>query len=145
MPTLTFPIQADGLIVEVIITPSSIQIRQWQAQGVPIPRPLKVQGVMDTGADLTAVAPRVLQALGLPLSQTAHTSTAGGQVQVGVYEISLSILPATGSAPMFTDPHLLATELMNAAPGIEALVGLNIILQGVLHVDGPGGTFSFTF
>jgi hypothetical protein len=30
-------------------------------------------------------------------------------------------LPPTGGASMFTDPHLLVTELIHAAPGIEVL------------------------
>ena len=46
---------------------------------------------------------------------------------------------------MFTDANLLATELGHAAPGIGVLVGLNVILQGVLNVDGPRGVFSFSF
>jgi hypothetical protein len=90
MPTLTFPVQPDGLLVEVLV-------------------------------DVTAIAPRVIQALQLPLFGSAQTSTASGQVIVGVYEVSLSILPATGSSPLFTVPQLVVTELVHASPGIEFL------------------------
>jgi hypothetical protein len=100
---------------------------------------------MDTASDLTAVTGRILQALGLSTSRSVKTHTASGSVSVDVYEISLSILPPTGMTAMFTTSHLEVTELLHAAPGIDVLVGLDVILQGVLHVDGPGGTFSFTF
>jgi hypothetical protein len=100
---------------------------------------------MDTATDVTAVAPRLLQGLGLPLYGSAQTHTAGGAVQSGVYEISLSILSPTGPGAMFTAPQLLATELIHAAPGIEVLVGLDVLLQGILHVDGPAGFFTFTY
>jgi hypothetical protein len=100
---------------------------------------------MDTAADVTAVAPSIFQALGLPVSGTARTHTAGGPVVVSVYDVSLSIPPATGTAPLFTVPQLTVTDLLHTAPGIEVLVGLDVLLQGVLHVDGPAGFFSFTF
>jgi hypothetical protein len=144
MPTLTFPVQKDGLVVGVMIGMDSANCQALQQSGQPIPRPILVQGIMDTGTDATAVAHRLIHALGLPLYGSAQTSTAAGQVNVGVYEISLSIVPPGGAA-QFTDPRLVATELIYAAPGIEVLVGLDVILQGILHVDGPGGTFSFTF
>jgi hypothetical protein len=100
---------------------------------------------MDTGTDVTAVAPWVLRALGLSLAGSAQTHTAAGAVQAGVYRISLSILSPTGSGPMFTAPQMLATEVVNAPPGIEVLVGLDVILQGVFTVDGPKGFFTFAF
>jgi hypothetical protein len=46
---------------------------------------------------------------------------------------------------MFTAPYLRVTELVHAAPAIELLVGLDVILQGVLNVDGPNRMFTFTF
>jgi hypothetical protein len=87
----------------------------------------------------------VLQALGLSPSARVRTHTAGGAVNVDAYEVSLSILPVSGTTPAFTAPQLLVTELIHAAPGTEVLVGPDVILQGVLNVDGPKGTFSFTF
>jgi hypothetical protein len=145
MPTLTFSVQPDGLVVDVMIGLHAAACHTLQQAGQQIPRPILVRGVMDTATDATAVAPGVLQALGLPQYGKAQTHTAAGPVQVNVYEISLSILSPTGATPMFTAPRLLATELISAAPGIDVLVGLDVILQGILHIDGPGGVFGFTF
>jgi hypothetical protein len=64
---------------------------------------------------------------------------------VGVYEVSLSIPPPTGTTPLFTVSQLVVTELVHAAPGIEVLVGLDLLLQGVFHLDGPARVFTFTF
>jgi hypothetical protein len=142
---MTFAIQPDGLVVDVVIAPDANQMQQWQAQGQPIPRPLRVRGVMDTASDVTAVAPHVFQALGLSSTRSAQTHTASGMVNPKVYEISLSIVQASGAGPMYTAPQLTVTELFHAAPGIDVLIGLDIILQGILHIAGPGRTFSFTW
>jgi hypothetical protein len=146
MPTtLTFPVQPDGLVVDVMIGLDAGNSQALQRLGQPIPRPVRARGVVDTATDLTAVAPAVLQALGLSSSQSAHIHTAGGLVQVKVYDISLSILPPPGSAPLLTVPQLTASELIHAAPTVEVLIGLDVLLQVVFHLDGPGRVFTLTF
>jgi hypothetical protein len=145
MPTLTWPVQSDGLVVEVMIGADSNQMVKCKAQGVAFPRPILVRGIMDTGTDVTAVAPRLFPALGLTKRGTVQTHTASGSVQVNVYEISLSILHPNRSGAGFTTPRLLVTELTHAAAGAEVLVGLDILLQGVFNLDGHSRTFSFTF
>jgi hypothetical protein len=145
MPTFTWPVQPDGLVVEVMIGADRNQMNAWIGQGVTLPRPILVRGIMDTGTDVTAIAPRLPLALGLPPWGTLSSHTAGGQVSVFAYEISLSILPPNRSGAGFTAPTLLAGELTHAAPGIEALVGLDVLLQGVFILDGHARTFSFTF
>lgn len=145
MPTLTFSVQPDGLLIPVMIGLDAPSCRALQQAGQAIPRPLQLTGVMDTATDVPAIAPRVLKVLALPQLGSAQTHTASGSVTVGIYEVSLSILPPAGSAPMFTAPHLVVSELIHAAPGIEVLVGLDIIWQGVLNIDGPNLVFSFLF
>jgi hypothetical protein len=145
MPTLTWPVQPDGLVVEVLIGADHGQALKWFNQGTPIPRPILVRGIMDTGADVTAVAPRLPQALGLPQFGSAQTHTASGLTNVALHEISLSILPANLAGAIFNTSRLVATELTHAAPGTEVLVGLDVLLQGTFILDGHARTFSFTF
>ncbi len=103
------------------------------------------RGVLDTGADISAVAPRVVTALGLAPVYSAQMHTASGPANVDVYEVSLSVVPLGGSGPLFTVSDLLATELQHAAPGVEVLVGLDVLMRCVFNLNGPGGTFSLTF
>ncbi len=145
MPPVTFPVLPDGLLMNAMIGLDVGRCQDLQVIGQPIPRSVLVRGVLDTGADVTAVAPRVLQALGLSPSGSASTHTAGGLVFVNVYEISLSILHPISSSPFFTGSHLQVTELGHAAPSVEVLVGLDVLLQGVLTLDGPARTFALSF
>jgi hypothetical protein len=139
-------VQPDGLTLDVLIGLDGGRSQDLVALGQPLPRPVRARGVLDTGSDCTAVAPRVLQALGLSPSASVQTHTAGGLVQTHAYEVSLSVPPLVGASPMFTVPDLLVTELMHALPaGIEVLVGLDVLLQCVFTLYGPAGTFKLTF
>jgi hypothetical protein len=139
-------VQPDGLIIGVMIGVSGARARDLLAAGQAVPRPLLVRGVIDTGTDATALAPRIAQALGVPLAGNAITHTAAGPVHVPYYEVSLSLLPSPVASPFFTDPLLIVTELHQALPAhIEVLVGLNVLLQLTLLLDGPGRTFTLSY
>jgi hypothetical protein len=49
MPTLTFSVQPDGLVVNVVIGLDAAGCETLQQSGQPIPRPVVTRGVMDTG------------------------------------------------------------------------------------------------
>jgi hypothetical protein len=143
MPTLTFPVVTAGLAVPVYVGRDAPVIAASVAAGLG-PGPLvPAQGLLDTAADLTAIVPKVIQALGVGVAHTVLTSTAAGPVTVDVYAVSLSITdPTVPGAPTLTVPSLLATELAAPLPDADVLVGLNVLLQGKLMLDGPARRFS---
>ena len=146
MPRLSFPIAKDGLRVEALIGLDSATTITLAQAGSPITPPSKIKALLDTGSDVSAAAPRVLQQLGLTPAQTVATYTAGGYVSVDLYRVSLTILDTlSGSGPMFTKSSLWVTELAVPLPGIEVLIGLNVVLDLVLTVDGPRQTFTLDF
>jgi hypothetical protein len=101
---------------------------------------------MDTGCDLTAVSPRIITSLNVRAGQRLSTHTAGGVVRVRTYFISLSIPPVAGVAsPLLVIPRLRVTQLAASLPGHEVLIGLDIILQYQLNIDGPGQQFTLVF
>lgn len=76
----------------------------------------------------------------------AQTHTAAGPVEVPYYEASLSLLPSPQSLPFFVDPQLLVTELAEALPHpIEALIGLDVLLQLTVLLDGPARVFTLSY
>ena len=145
MPTLTLPVQSEGLLVDLVIGLGSNQAQGLLASGQPIPGPILVRGILDTGADCSAVSRGLVQSLSLVGSGSVQTHTPAGSLTVLLYEASLSIVPPGSAVPLFTVPQLLVTELRHAAPGIAVLVGLDVMLQGVLALDGPARKFSLTF
>ena len=73
-------------------------------------------------------------------------TTASGSVLVDRYEISLSIFgPAGIAGPALVRPLWNVTSFSRTLPGIEALIGMDLIRQIVLIIDGPTGTFALDF
>jgi len=95
---------------------------------------------------MTAVASWVLRHLKIPAATTAVTQTASGQAQVKLYEVSLSLSdPASSGKVMLTKPDLLVTELPASLADADVLIGLDILLDCKLILDGPSRLFSLDF
>lgn len=75
-----------------------------------------------------------------------YTHTAAGSVPVRLFRVSLSIPPAGNLAgPMLTRDDLLVMELIHPSPDVEVFIGLDILLDCRLLLDGPGGYFTLDF
>jgi hypothetical protein len=146
MPHFTFPITKDGCTLDVLIGLGAVEMQAIQAAGLPLPPPLTARAVLDTGSDKTAVAPHLLQQLGTVAKARARTHTAAGAVQVQVYEVSLSVPNPTGaSTPMLTRPQWVVTEFLHPPPGIDVLIGMDLVKECLWIIDGPGGFFTLGF
>jgi hypothetical protein len=146
MPHLAFPFGPEGLDLEVVIGLDADSMQMLQVSGQAVPAGRRVRALIDSGSDATAVAPAVLQALGVPPRQSVQTQTAGGVVLTQTYAISLSIFgPAGAQGPTLAIPVLVATALQHAPPTIEALLGMDTLRDCLLIVDGNSQTFTLAF
>jgi hypothetical protein len=146
MAQLVFPLSSDGPILEVVIGLPASSIATLKSAGQPVPPFVRARALLDTGCDVTAVAPWIVRQQGLPWAGKAGNQTAGGQVRVDIYEASLSISgPAGAAGPTYMRPALLVTELAHVPPNLDVLVGLDILFKLVTVIDGPGSKFSLTF
>jgi hypothetical protein len=146
MPHFTFPMSPDGPAVQGLVGLNDQKTAALVSAGQPIPRPLSVRALLDTATDLTAVDSRVVQQFGLtPVKQT-KTQTAGGSVQVNLYRVSLSVYGPTGSpTPLLVRPDLLVTELAVTLPGVDVLIGLDVLRECLFVLNGPGDQFILGF
>ncbi len=146
MPHLTFPLNSDGMIVQAVFGLHGTDTAALVQAGQPIPRPLQVRTLLDSGANATAVAPRVFQHLGLGSFVTATSTTAGGTIKVNLYRVSLTVFGARGSAgPALVLTDLVVSELTAPLPNLEALIGMDVLNAGLLVLDGPGQQFILGF
>jgi hypothetical protein len=146
MAQLTFPVSPDGLAVPVWIGLSGLVTSALLAAGRQIAPPVQARGLLDTGTDVTAVAPSILKQLAVPQAMMTSTQTASGQVKVWLFEVSLSILdPSLPSSPWLTQSDLLVMELPSLLPNIDVLIGLDLLLQTNLLLEGPAGKFTLAF
>lgn len=144
MPKIIFPIQPDGLICDVLVGLDGPSTAGRLASGQPLIPPTRCRGQIDTGTDVTCVAPAILRGLGLtiPTVQT-WTQTVGGQISVDLFSVSVGIINLGDLAsPMLTFPTLEIMEFPVALPNLDVLIGLDVLRTIRLVVDGPGGVFS---
>ena len=144
---MTFPIQPDGLLCDVLVGLDGQTTTRLHAAGQAILPPVRCRGLIDTGTDVTCVAPAVLRRLGL--NNPAHrtkTHTVSGVAAVDLFEVSLSVADlANLPGPMLVLPSLQVLEVPGTLPNLDVLIGMDVLLTARLLVDGPGRTFTLDF
>jgi hypothetical protein len=146
MPHAQFPMPGKELLVEVVVGLNTAQVQVMQAAGQPIPPFIRINALIDTGTDVTAVTPAALAPLSLTPSGAVQTITAGGKVVVNYYEVSLTILRAGSTfAPAWAHGMWTITEFLHSAPGLDVLVGMDLVSEGLLIVDGPNQHFTLAW
>jgi hypothetical protein len=146
MPHFTFPITGDGCALSVLIGLGADDMHALQAAGLPIPAPVRVRAVFDSGSDKTAVALPLLQQFALIPVGRARTQTAAGSIRAQLYEVSLSVPNPTGAlTPMLVRPEWTVTEFLHPPVGIDVLLGLDLARECLSIIDGPGGLFTLGF
>jgi hypothetical protein len=147
MAQLTFAVTSAGLAVPVWIGLPGPATAALVAAGTQVPAPVQARGLLDTGSDVTAVPSWVLQQFAVPVTSSTSTHTAGGQVRVNVSRVSLGITDPRqpAGAPWLTRPDLQVTELATVLPDTDVLVGLDILLECKLVLDGPVRQFTLDF
>ena len=146
MAGLTFPVSQAGLELPVLVGLDGQATTTLHAAGQPIPPPILVRGLVDTGSNATSVATWILKRLGVGSGVIGSTQTAGGIVQASIHHVSIGILdPNQPGSPSFSLPTVLISELPFFLPDADVLVGLNVLLECNLMLDGPGRKFSLQF
>jgi Aspartyl protease len=146
MPSLTFPLVPSGLAVPVWIGLDGNDTAKLHTAGRPIPPPAAARGEIDTGCSVTAVAPWVFRQLALTPAGSQQSQTASGPVQVQLYHVSLSITdPANPGGPMLAHPTLLVSELAVTLPDADVLIGMDVLRECQLLLDGPAGRYTLIF
>lgn len=147
MDQLAFPVTPAGLAVPVWIGLDGQATAALLAAGLPIPAAIQARGLIDTGSDVTVVASWILQQLAVPVASTTSTRTAAGPIPVKLVAVSLGITDPTRPAgsPWLTQPGLLAMEAPAVLPDADVLIGLDILLECKMLLDGPARHFTLEF
>ena len=147
MPYVTGPIGAGGAIVDVLFGVPRTRATLLSRAGFPVPAPVHIRALLDTGASLTGVSPRVLAALDLrPFDQMeVYTpSTPPGSPHVcDRFLVSISMV-AGGRACPFPDLYVMSADCWLEGEGIEALVGRDILARCNFMYFGPEGNFNLS-
>ncbi len=96
-------------------------------------------GLLDTGATKTCISPRVVEALQPQSIGKTTIQSAAGQSSVYIYAVGVVVF-------LGVDPPTILHQPVDAAvfthsPGLDVLIGMDIISRGILIVTSD--TFDF--
>ena len=144
MAFLTLPVTPDGLVLPVLLGLDSGRMSSLGASGQPVPPPLLVRGLIDTGSNITMVTPGLASRAGLTFLKKRTTQTAVGPATVDLYEASLGIPgPVAGSG--FARSYLVVMETLAPLQGVEVAVGMDVLSEWLLILDGPNRQFTLAY
>jgi hypothetical protein len=115
-------------------------------EGLAVPVPVSVKGLVDPGASITSIDPSILRILGVVSTGTIplHTpSTKAGRPHVASqFDISFSLDHAMATR---TWPALPVIESELLHQGIQTLIGRDILKSCLMAYDGEAETFAIGF
>jgi hypothetical protein len=145
VPHVTVQIAPGGPLLDFRIGVSQARAQALQQSGLPIPQPLQIRGLVDTGASCSCVDPSALQGLGLtPTGQSPMlTPSTGTQPHyANVYDVSLILVHP---ALQLTMGNVAVAESELMVQGIQALIGRDVLKNCLLVYDGALGVFTLSF
>ncbi len=123
-----------------------------QKAGQKIPEPIRVQGLVDTGASCTAIDRKVLSQLGVSPTGTTqvHTPSTGAAKphETNQYDVLVMIPGINQQSRAFITPALPVIEADLEHQGYQALIGRDILASCVLTYvgyEGQAGHFTLAF
>jgi hypothetical protein len=135
---MTLARQPDGWVLPVVVGVNGKTTADLVAAGQAVPPPQSVLALLDTGNDITGVAPAVLSQLGLIALRSYRTDTLAGQVSVDLFEVSLIVSqPGLPRAPLLVLDRLIVMALPVPVSGGDVLLGRDVTDQLLLLLDGP--------
>lgn len=156
MPVLSVPHSPpDGARVQLSVTLSRAELLRRRVARQPIPQPVVVVALIDTGAERCCIDPGVAFRAGLPFRAAGLTNAPGvgagppvlgGAVLTASYEAGIAVVHPSGNArDDFVVPHLIIDTLPLSAFGIEAVIGRDVLAACVLVYNGPTGSATLAY
>jgi hypothetical protein len=138
----------DGALVDVLIGVGRPHRQFLRTSGNPIPAPIRLRGLIDSGAECTCVDEPRVRALHLPLATAslANAPSLGGLFVGSQVEAGLTILHPSGDRSQhLLIPEITIMELSLGAIHFDALIGRDVLALGLFVIDGPAGTFTLAY
>ena len=148
MPILTAALAPSGALVEVLIGLSTTSIRALRAALRPIPPPISVHALIDTGAEVTGVDSGLLQTLALPQRNfvLANLPAHGGLAISHWHDAGVTIVHPSGKRQDNLVMRSLAVlALPLAALGYQAVIGRDVLARCHFLYSGPRNRFRLSY
>jgi hypothetical protein len=138
MPRLEVLIGPDGPIIDVRIWVGTAQSESLEAGGRAIPPPFSVTGLVDTGAQVTAIRGAIVAWMGIPSAgfMEASSSVLGGEARtVPVYPLRMTFGSlGDPDAPKWRAINAVGVDVVS--PGASVLIGRDLLATCRFTYDG---------
>jgi hypothetical protein len=144
MPVVTTQVsnlQAIGPILDVKIGPNPLAIQAMLKKGSPVPAPIAVSALIDTGASNSLIQSGLPQKIGMfPISMQFINTPSSENVPCMQYFLRLMFFPTGGLLmPVHFDSVFVEAPLKGQ--NIQCLLGRDFLSQAVLTYVGPTNSF----
>ena len=132
-----------GPIISVMIgLPKTLRALRTEKKQ-PIPNPISVNALVDTGASFTGISQRVAKDLNLTPHGAIKVLTAGEPTLSNLYEVYVDIGTAFRTHIILDPLRVSATPLIGQTD-IDCLIGRDLLRQTVFIYIGYADTFSLS-
>ena len=147
MPHINLSMTHSGPLVDVWLAVSAPREAALRREKLPVPTPIKIRALLDTGASCTAIDPAAIAKLQVPVTGTTSIltpSTAGVAHTCNQYDVLLAILDPNGS-PLYLGTSVPVVESALASQGIEGLIGRDVLGGALFIFNGTAGHFTLSY
>jgi hypothetical protein len=144
MPHYTVVIGSDGPVIDLAVAPGLSWHRRLASQGVVAPLPMTVRALIDTGSDISAVHPHVLQQFGVDETDSTRVrrpGVEGGFRVASLFDVRLSIGGLRLGA-LWVSTQVIGVE--PSTPAVLALIGRDVLELCTLFYNGPRGELTLS-
>jgi hypothetical protein len=144
MPHHTILVGSDGAVIDIAVMVGPIMRQDLLSRGALPLQPVIIRALIDTGADLTAIHPQILEQFGGRPAGSARIRRPGqslGYQAVSLFEIQLSIGGVTPGVP-WIPTRVVGVE--PATPTVLAMIGRDVLKHCTLYYNGPGSELTLS-
>jgi hypothetical protein len=144
MPLITGPLLGDGVFLDIEVGWSHGMAKKARSAFRPVPPPLLIAAMIDTGAEITCIDSAIIQQLGLQfggISLTNVPAQSGLSIST-TNDVSLIIRhPSGDTGKHFQIGNLTILELNLSALTCQALIGRDVLTACRFLYDGQRNRF----
>jgi predicted aspartyl protease len=149
MPYFTRPVAPNGfLLVNAFAQVSMARRNALTALNQPVPPPVQVIALIDTGASCVCIDPSVITQLGLtPTGSCSITtpSTGAQRATMDEYDIGLVVIASVNAPPLIRHAIPAVAAELFASQGFHMIIGMDVLKECLLTFDGQAGLFSLAY
>ncbi len=148
MPIIGGPILNSGPIIDIVVGVCQVRGQLLKKHGFPVPPPVVVRTLLDTGSNVTGFSREVFRALDIrPFWKTPIYTPSTPILSphyCDLFHVSLSLV-ANGQRHDFADWKVIAAEGWDVRGEVNGLIGRDMLEVCNLFYLGPERKFTLAF